>query len=195
MNYLAHAYLSFQDPEILVGNLISDFVKGKKKFEFPDRIQKGIHLHRLIDNFTDHHEATREAKEFFRPDYRLYSGAFIDVVYDHFLANDSNEFTETSLFDFAKNVYEEMDRQQDRFPAPFALLYPFMKQQNWLFHYRYREGAAKSLGGVVRRAVYLSDSKTAVRLFEKHYQPLEQCYRHFWTAVKPFAQNLYEGML
>ena len=31
MNYLAHAYLSFNDPEILVGNMISDFVKGKKK--------------------------------------------------------------------------------------------------------------------------------------------------------------------
>lgn len=35
MNYLAHAYLSFNDPEILVGNLISDFVKGKKKFDYP----------------------------------------------------------------------------------------------------------------------------------------------------------------
>ena len=31
VNYLAHAYLSFGDPEILTGNLISDFVKGKKK--------------------------------------------------------------------------------------------------------------------------------------------------------------------
>lgn len=30
MNYLAHAYLSFDEPEILVGNMISDFVKGKK---------------------------------------------------------------------------------------------------------------------------------------------------------------------
>ena len=37
MNYLAHAYLSFGYSELLVGNLISDFVKGKKtgkgKFE------------------------------------------------------------------------------------------------------------------------------------------------------------------
>ena len=31
MNYLAHAYLSFGDPDILAGNMISDFVKGKKK--------------------------------------------------------------------------------------------------------------------------------------------------------------------
>ena len=53
MNYLAHAYLSFNDQEILTGNMISDFVKGKKKFDYPSRIQAGINLHRLIDNFTD----------------------------------------------------------------------------------------------------------------------------------------------
>jgi acyl carrier protein phosphodiesterase len=29
MNYLAHAVLSFQQPDILTGNMISDFVKGR----------------------------------------------------------------------------------------------------------------------------------------------------------------------
>ena len=72
--------------------MISDFVKGKKKFDYPSAIQKGIILHRFIDTFTDSHEATREAKEIFRPAYRLYSGAFTDVVYDHFLAVDEYEF-------------------------------------------------------------------------------------------------------
>jgi acyl carrier protein phosphodiesterase len=43
MNYLAHAYLSFNQPEILVGNMISDFVKGKKKFDFAPGIQKELH--------------------------------------------------------------------------------------------------------------------------------------------------------
>lgn len=65
MNYLAHAYLSFGNPEILMGNMISDFVKGKTKFDYPVGIQKGIALHRMIDNFTDTHAATKEAKEFF----------------------------------------------------------------------------------------------------------------------------------
>ena len=92
MNYLAHAYLSFNHPEILVGNIISDFVKGKKKFDYPEGIQKGIHLHRLIDAYTDTHPATARAKEIFRPHYRLYSGAVMDVLYDHFLAIDPGEF-------------------------------------------------------------------------------------------------------
>ena len=67
MNYLAHAYLSFNHPEIVVGNMISDFVKGKKKFDYSEGIQKGITFHRAIDEFTDSHPTTKKAKEFLRP--------------------------------------------------------------------------------------------------------------------------------
>ena len=62
MNLLAHAYLSFNNPPILVGNMISDYVKGKKQFLYDPLIQKGIQLHRIIDDFTDHHPATQDAK-------------------------------------------------------------------------------------------------------------------------------------
>src|SRR5262250_3396363 len=110
MNYLAHAYLSFNDDQTLVGNMVSDFVKGKKKFDFTEGIQKGITLHRAIDTFTDSHEATKLAKEIFRPSYRLYSGAFVDVAYDHFLATDLNEFTDQTLEEFSANVYRIVDR-------------------------------------------------------------------------------------
>ena len=89
----------------MVGNLISDFVKGKKKFDYPAGIQKGILLHRLLDEYTDNHPATKEAKEIFRPHYRLYSGAFIDVVYDHFLATDDTVFNDQSLLDFSVTAY------------------------------------------------------------------------------------------
>lgn len=189
INYLAHAYLSFNMPEILVGNLISDFVKGKKKLGYPAGIQKGIALHRAIDTFTDNHEVTREAKEIFRPHYRLYAGAFVDVVYDHFLANDETEFSETSLFDFSQQVYTVMDHFTEIVPEKFGRMYPYMKSQNWLFNYRNRGGTAKSLGGVVRRSLYLSESETAFRLFEENYHRLQLLYQYFWSGIKPYARQ------
>jgi acyl carrier protein phosphodiesterase len=172
--------------------MISDFVKGKKKFDYPTGIQEGIMLHRAIDTFTDTHEATREAKEVFRPHYRLYSGAFVDVVYDHFLATDSNEFREEKLLDFSQLVYATLDEQVQWFPERFALMYPYMKEHNWLFNYRTRWGTGKSLGGVVRRAAYLTESETAYQLFEEHYQLLQDCYRHFWTSAKDFARHQFD---
>jgi acyl carrier protein phosphodiesterase len=195
INYLAHAYLSFHNPEILVGNMISDFVKGRKKFVYPDTIQKGITLHRYIDTFTDAHEATREAKEVFRPHYRLYSGAFIDVVYDHFLANDGSEFTDRPLLDFSQEVYTVLDSNKAWLPPYFALMFPYMRSQNWLFNYRERWGIEKSMGGLVRRSAYLTESQTAFSLFEQYYQLLEDCYRHFWAEAKPFAKSKFEELL
>lgn len=192
MNYLAHAYLSFNDPELLAGNMISDFVKGKKKFDYPVSIQAGIMLHRAIDDYTDSHPATKQAKEFFRPYYRLYSGAFIDVAYDHFLATDISIFTESSLFDFSQRVYSSLEENKQWLPARFAGMFPYMRSQNWLFNYRTIEGIEKSFAGLVHRAAYISESETACQLFETHYQPLQECYRHFWKDARPFFWKQYE---
>lgn len=175
--------------------MISDYVKGKKKFDYPPGIQQGIMLHRTIDTFTDGHAATKEAKEVFRPHYRLYSGAFVDVVYDHFLATDTNEFSETSLLEFSETSYKTIDIYTEWFPAPFAAMFPYMRSQNWLFNYRTRRGTEKSLAGLVRRAAYLTESKTAFELFEKHYQLLQDCYRQFWADAKPFVRQTFDKMI
>lgn len=196
MNYLAHAYLSFGQPEILVGNMISDFVKGKAKFTYPQGIQHGISLHRAIDEFTDAHPATKKAKEIFRPAYRLYSGAFIDVVYDHFLATDINEFeTPASLEDFSIQVYDTLDKNFSVLPARFQNLLPYMKQHNWLFNYQYTWGIERSFSGLVHRAAYMSESATAFALFNENYKELKDCYDIFFPTLKKFAARYISEFL
>ena len=189
MNYLAHAYLSFNRPGILVGNMISDFVKGKKKYDYPEQIQQGISVHREIDRFTDVHPVTKEAKQIFRPAYRLYAGSLMDVVYDHFLALDENEFTDKILKEFTLNTYALLDQFKDLFPEKFNRMYPYMKAQNWLYNYRYRQGIEKSLAGVVRRAKYLEESDTAYLLFNEHYDQLKNSYQLFFPELKLMTVN------
>ena len=188
MNFLAHAYLSFNQPGILTGNMISDFVKGRKKFDYPAVIQKGIALHRAIDEFTDFHPITQKAKLFFKNDYRLYSGAFVDVVYDHFLANDKNEFAnEAGLHSFCQATYTGLQNDFEILPPKFQQMLPYMQQQNWLYHYRLAEGIEKSFGGLVRRAAYMSDSATAFTIFNKYHDELGECYELFFPELKNFA--------
>ena len=196
MNYLAHAYLSFGNKDILLGNMISDFVKGRQQFNYPAVIHKGIVLHRFIDEFTDNHAATKEAKEVFRKDYRLYSGAFVDVVYDHYLATDANEFaTETALFEFSQSTYEKLEPQQQWMPPFFESIFFYMRTQNWLYGYRTHAGIKQAFGGLVRRSAYLQDSYMAEEIFEEHYELLGDCYRQFWRDMKPFAQQKLNELL
>jgi acyl carrier protein phosphodiesterase len=191
MNFLAHAYLSFNDPGVLTGNMISDFVKGRKKLDYPLEIQRGITLHRLIDAFTDEHPVTRAAKEPFRPAYRLYSGAFVDVIYDHFLANDTSEFPGDTLAHFSRQTYATLREYSNWQPEPFKAMFPYMQQHDWLYNYRTRPGIGKSLHGVVRRSLYLSESDTAMQLLDTHYQLLQDCYRQFWKDIKLYALEQY----
>jgi acyl carrier protein phosphodiesterase len=195
MNYLAHAYFSFKHEEIMVGNLISDFVKGKKKFDYPTNIQKGITLHRSIDTFTDEHPVTKEAKEFLRPAVGLYSGAFIDVAYDHFLANDSKNWNQNSLQQFASNVYDNLENNYQILPAKLQQMLPYMKAQNWLYNYQFRWGIEKSFQGIVKRAVYLNSADQAFEMFNKHYNSIENLSQIFLADVKKFAAHQFSELL
>ncbi len=185
MNYLAHAFLSFNDAALLTGNMISDFVKGKAQYDYPMNIQYGIRLHRAIDTFTDTHEATRQMKSFFQADYRLYSGAFVDIVYDYFLANDSSQFpNKPALQTFTTNTYQQLVEYASFFPASFSQLFPYMQSQDWLYNYQYDWGIEKSFGGLVRRAAYLNESKKAFETFLQHKSAMQSCYDEFFPSLK-----------
>ncbi len=193
MNYLAHAYLSFNKPELLVGNMISDYVKGRKQYEYPAGILKGIKLHRAIDTFTDAHEATKQAKAYFHKDYRLYSGAFVDVVYDHYLALDKNCFrSDADLQTTASFTYDALQEHYPLLPDTFKPMLPYMQAQNWLFNYQFAWGIEKSLMGVVRRSKYLEESAKAFATFETYYTELETCYAIFFPELKMMAQKFIE---
>lgn len=190
MNYLAHAVLSFGDPALLVGNMISDYVKGKQIEQYSPEIQRGIRLHRAIDTFTDDHPATKALKEIFRPTYRLYAGAFVDIVYDHFLARDIQQFPSPDhLRQFADVTYTQLDPFTALFPERFARMFPYMKSQDWFFHYQYRDGIRSSFGGLVRRAVYLTESDQAFDLFQLHYEKEQEQYQRFFPALWHYSRQ------
>ena len=196
MNYLAHAFLSFNHPDILAGNMISDYVKGKTKFDYPVSIQKGIHLHRLIDEFTDAHPVTAKAKSFFRPQYRLYSGAFIDVVYDHFLALDQKQFeVYGSIEKFSQSTYQLLETNFSLFPLPFQKMFPYMKSQDWLYNYQFTYGVQKSFQGLVHRAAYLNESEIAFDIFNQNYAELRNCYDEFFPELSSFASENVSNLL
>lgn len=162
---------------------------------FSGMIQKGITLHRHIDSFTDAHPSTKKAMDVFRPDYRLYSGAIMDVLYDHFLANDPRVFNNDSLKRFTSATYRHLEDNAIYLPNRFLQVFTYMKTDDWLYHYKFREGMQKSLHGLVRRATYLRETETAYSLFNEHYSFLNGCYLEFFEDVKQYAKQKMEELL
>ncbi|CAN5309645.1 acyl carrier protein phosphodiesterase [soil metagenome] len=195
MNYLAHAYLSFGIPDILTGNMISDFVKGKTQLLHTPAVQKGIMLHRDIDTFTDNHPQVKSAKEYFRKDYRLYSGAFVDVAFDHFVATDSTNFLSPAyLKQFTIGVYDHLIMNRLSLPERFQQILPYMVEQDWLYNYSAMWGIQKSFEGLVRRAAFIDDSSAAYRIFVENYEQLKNHYTGFFPELKKFVSEALTGI-
>lgn len=193
MNYLAHAYLSFDHPPFIIGNMIADFVKGKQLLQYDENIQRGIRLHRAIDTYTDHHPATRLAKTQLKEAVGAYSGVYTDVIYDHFLANDDTYFTAQSLAGFAENIYEVVAGYHNILPPMFQQVFSHMRQYNWLVGYRHMDGISKSFNGITRRARYLEvPGSVPFKAFEDHYDTLKDCYVQFFPDLVRYVKSYLE---
>lgn len=193
MNYLAHAYLSFHDPAVTAGQMIADFVKGKQLYTYPEDIRRGIRLHRALDEFTDQHPATKAAKDIFRPSCGLYGGVFVDIVYDHFLANDEERFNALTLAAFAESTYAILQARHDELPPVFRQVFRYMRTHNWLYGYRFKDGVLQSFTGMVRRAKYFPHPVSVpFGVFDSHYAALQDCYDNFFPDAAAFMQK--EGL-
>lgn len=193
LNYLAHAYLSFGSDAVLVGNLVSDFVKGRAWQDFPPPIQKGISLHRKIDTFTDAHPECRRARQYLSEAAGRYTGVFLDIIFDHFLANDSGRFSPGSLAPFAARVYDTIRMEPFPLPDMFLRMFHFMEAQDWLSNYAFREGIRRSLNGMVHRARYLSDQAPVYEAFVRYYEELGRSYQVFFPELEAYAREQFSS--
>lgn len=182
MNYLAHSYLTFSDGQI-VGQFLEDFIRNKDRFSFPKEIQDGITLHRAIDTFTDSHPAIREAKKVFSPLVRLYSGAFVDVTMDYFLANNLTLNSLQGWKEHSLRVYKILNENKQWFPESFKRMLIKMEEDDWLYHYREDWGIQFSMQNVLNKAKYLDKDLPVFKLFLENKGVLQQCYDNFFPDL------------
>lgn len=178
MNYLAHAYLNGQrNNDVLMGNMMGDFVKGSQYKNFTEEIQEGILLHRQIDVFTDQHPAVKEAKKLFRKDHRLFSGILTDTLFDYFLANDASKFENyEQLKLFTNHVYQVINERHELMDDKMKHMTYHMQKHDWLFQYRLQEGIIQSFQGLFRRIPLMGEVEKGISTFVNNIEPLQDCY-------------------
>ena len=88
MNHLAHFVLSGDDDDLAIGNFLADFITNRQLPDFTEGVQRGIHLHRAIDAFTDAHPVVKQSTKRLHPFHHKYSPVIVDVYYDFLLAKN-----------------------------------------------------------------------------------------------------------
>ena len=186
MNFLAHSYLTFTDEQI-VGQFLQDFIRNKARYYFPPQIGEGITLHRAVDTFTDAHPAIHEAKKIFSPLVRLYSGAFVDVSFDYFLANSMSDQT---LKAHSERVYRVLRNHEQFLPENFLRMLDRMEKDNWLYNYREDQGIKFSIQNVLHKAKYLDKNLAVFEVFLNNKKELQNYFDAFFPDLMAEAENV-----
>ena len=191
MNFLAHIYLSFDDDEVAIGNFIADNIKSKRYKHLPEQIQKGILLHRAIDSYTDAHPLHKQSSKRLYPNYRHYSRVIVDIIYDHFLAKNWQQYSDVSLADYVDTFYGLLERNYSLLPEATQRMMPYMISDNWLLNYGNIEGISRVLSGMNRRTQNKSKMNLAVQELETFYTSFESEFTQFFEDLTLFSKQKY----
>jgi len=193
MNFLAHIYLSGTNNHVKVGNFIGDYVKGKKYQYYPEDIQRGILLHRNIDEFTDRSSIPKKIKPLFVPYYRKYAGIVTDLVYDHFLARNWQQYSEISLESFVSGFYDILMDNYVHLPRRVKNFLPTMIEHNRLYSYTYLKGIEHALRIMSHYTSLPDQTENAMYTLNLHYEDIHQNFEEFFQSVMHYVER-YQGV-
>jgi acyl carrier protein phosphodiesterase len=190
MNFLAHLYLSGNNPQRMLGNFIGDFVRGRNLVEqFGEALAEGIELHRAIDEYTDRHPTVKKSKDRLRPKYRHYAPVIVDVYYDHFLANLWANYHTQPLAEYAQAAYKLIEQNEAIVPQQVKNMMPYMMKGNWLVNYGSIEGINRALTGLSRRTTHVSHMEEASKDLERHYLDFKNEFEEFFPELKNYCNE------
>ncbi len=152
MNFLAHALLADDKPNLIVGGVIGDWIKGPLPGALPADLAKGVALHRAIDNFAESNPSFRQSRARVSSTRRRYAGVLVDIFYDHLLARQWHEFHPQPLHQYCESINKLITARIEELPQSAQPALSMMVKENWLSSYAQIENIADVLVRMSRRA-------------------------------------------
>jgi acyl carrier protein phosphodiesterase len=189
LNYLAHSYLSYQKTDLIIGNFIADSIRGNQFEGLTDGIIEGIRLHRKIDTFTDSHPIYLTSKHRFSKDFDKYSGVLMDIIYDHYLAKNFEQYSPLSLQQHADGIYEILKNNHGILPEHAKRFYGYMTERNILFHYSSLNGIETVLTHLSNRIRNRFELQLAIPILEANYKEIEEEFTIFFDDLQVYCKE------
>jgi len=189
VNFLAHIYLSADDPMITIGNFMADGIKGKKYLKYSEGIQKGILIHRWIDTYTDSHAIVKQSTKRLHAKYGHYSGVIVDILYDHFLAKNWATYHNEPLADYIANFYQLLINNHELLTPRIQRMMVPMIRDNWLLSYATIEGIGTVLYNMNIRTKRRVAMDKAIEDLKEHYVVFEEEFTSFFEELRGFIDE------
>ena len=189
MNFLAHLFLSFDEPDIMIGNFIADMIKNKDVPTYSTGVQKGIILHRKIDSYTDGHPKVKEGTKLMQPYHSKYSPVVVDIFYDYLLSKNWEKYSKESLDDFAKRTYKILQSRMDEMPPNLKKRLPSMIAHDWLQGYSKEQGLRYTFERLKSRLSKPEQLDNVVENLFQHEAALNEGFNIFFPEMIEYVRT------
>ena len=183
MNFLCHMYLSGDDEQLLVGNFMGDFVKGRLEGRFPPRIEQGLALHRRIDSYASRSDLFQQSRRCLDPSYGLYRGVLVDLFYDHFLAASWSDWSPEPLPVYLARTERVITARHGLLPERLQSLVPYIFSE-MLPTYSGVSGIGLALARMARRVGRDNPLAGGEAELLRHYAALQADFNAFLPMIR-----------
>ena len=191
MNFLGHLFFSNNDTELMYANIFGDFVKGKDLSMYPEKIQKGILLHRTIDDYIDHHPKVVELIHHLYGPLPKIAGIAVDLYFDHLLGQQWDNYSDIELTTFIQQ-FNDAPINRTEFPKnDFWQVIDRMKKGEWLKHSASDYGLRKSSEGVSKMISFPNVLHQAPEIFEDNKERIKLTFKEFMEDAIPFFNDYF----
>jgi len=183
MNFLAHCYLSCSDEDLLMGNLITDFMRKSEEQNYKGQVLAGIQLHRSIDSFTDKHPASLELRKMLRKRHDKYASVVVDLIWDRLLCLKWTNYSGSTLKEFVKPVYKTLVDRRKELPAKFEKKLDGMIKSDFLLAYSSESRMKNALEWMDNRVKFPSNFVGAVHDLKENEAKIDELFKVFFPDV------------
>lgn len=192
MNLVAHQFLSFNQPEIQIGNYLGEVVKGNKYQNYPIKIQQGILLHRNIDYFTDTNNIVKESTSYFHTTQHKYAPIIIDLMYDYFLIKHWNQYSKVPFNILKKDCYTLFKDNFLIYPSSLQEMTSHLIKHDWFENYKTLEGIQRTLNGISKRAKFSNNLQHSLNCMIQYEEIIEQHFLLFMPEVIKMSKEFID---
>jgi len=184
MNILIHLFFSQNDENIILGNFIADYIRGINRIKgYPPQIQSGIKLHQWIDNYSDNNLIVKKTISIFSPSLKHYAPVAVDVIYDHFMSNNWENFSKKSLFNTIDEFYIILENNYNILPNKAKRAVDHMIKNNWLMMYKDLSGLKNIFEWMDTRASFEANLTNSIEILEEYYSEIENDFLSFINTM------------
>lgn len=170
-----------------MGSLFPDLGRRRDLIHSSQAIEDAIVQHQAIDALTDQHPAHARLRAMLRPSFGRFSGIVADVLLDHELAANWNDYRAEAFARFREQVYRQLADESWRVSGSVARTMERMREGDWLGAYQTTSGIERILGmmsqKISHRLKRSIDLRPASAWIVGHRSELTDCFGPLWAML------------